>query len=305
MSTRLPSRSLRRRASLAVVVVLPEPCRPTIRMGAGGESMRRWPGSPSPRSMSMSASWTILTTCWPGVTDLVTAWPLAWSATFWTKCAGDRQRDVGLEQRGADLAQRGGDVLVGEGALAGERAEDAGEPVGKGLEHGPPPSSNDDRAGGRDALTGGDPEGQDRRVRDSPGTWRRSRGEGGGGSSPGGPRRRRGRRVQNCLTPVERAPVRAAREARGNGLQEKRVITAGCGKGAMHNPCTTCAQRVCQVNGVGARTCARVWLGGRVRSFPRRGSARASGGGRGGRRWTPACRGSAAPASGWTSGRRS
>ena len=70
--------------------------------------------------------------------------------------AGDRQRDVGFEQRGADLAQRGGDVLVGERALAGERAEDAGEPVGKGLEHAPP-SSNDDRAGGRNALTDGDP----------------------------------------------------------------------------------------------------------------------------------------------------
>ena len=33
----------------------------------------------------MSASWTILTTCWPGVTDFVTAWPLALSDTDWTK----------------------------------------------------------------------------------------------------------------------------------------------------------------------------------------------------------------------------
>ena len=73
--------------------------------------------------------------------------------------AGDRQRDVGFEERGADLAQRGGDVLVGEGALAGERAEDAGEPVGKGLEHRAAALlENDDRAGGRYALTGGDPE---------------------------------------------------------------------------------------------------------------------------------------------------
>ena len=40
--------------------------------------------------------------------------------------AGDRQRDVGLEQRRADLAQCGRDVLVGQRALAGEPAEDAG-----------------------------------------------------------------------------------------------------------------------------------------------------------------------------------
>ena len=135
ISTRLPSRSLRRRASFAVVVVLPEPCRPTIRIGAGGESMRSAPGSPSPRSMSTSASWTILTTCWPGVTDFVTAWPRGLVGDRLDEVARDRERDVGLEQRDADLAQRRRDVLVGQRALAGERAEDAGEPVGKGLEH--------------------------------------------------------------------------------------------------------------------------------------------------------------------------
>ena len=43
ISTRLPSRSFSRRASLAVVVVLPEPCRPTISIGAGGLSMRSAP----------------------------------------------------------------------------------------------------------------------------------------------------------------------------------------------------------------------------------------------------------------------
>ena len=33
----------------------------------------------SPARTRTSSSWTILTTCWPGVTDLVTAWPPAFS----------------------------------------------------------------------------------------------------------------------------------------------------------------------------------------------------------------------------------
>jgi len=81
ISTRLPSRSFRRRASLAVVVVLPEPCRPTIRTGAGGLSIFSRPGSSSPRRVAISSSWTIFTTCWPGVTDFVTAEPVAFSCT--------------------------------------------------------------------------------------------------------------------------------------------------------------------------------------------------------------------------------
>ncbi len=85
ISTRLPSRSFRRLASFAVVVVLPEPCRPTIRIGAGGLSIFRPSAFWSPASTRTSSSWTILTTCWPGVTDFVTAWPLAFSVTALTK----------------------------------------------------------------------------------------------------------------------------------------------------------------------------------------------------------------------------
>ena len=52
-------------ASLAAVVVLPDPWRPTIRMTAGSAEpqrhrLRRPAGS-------ISSSWTILITCWPGV----------------------------------------------------------------------------------------------------------------------------------------------------------------------------------------------------------------------------------------------
>ena len=68
--------SLSIRASLPVVVVLPDPCRPTMRTttGAGRERLRG--DSPGP-SVSTRASWTILTTIWPGWTDLRTSWPTA------------------------------------------------------------------------------------------------------------------------------------------------------------------------------------------------------------------------------------
>ncbi len=69
-----------RRASFAVVVVLPEPCRPTIMMATGGTALRSmvWPSEPS---VAISSSWTILTTIWPGVTDLTTVAPTACSRT--------------------------------------------------------------------------------------------------------------------------------------------------------------------------------------------------------------------------------
>ena len=80
--------------------------------------------------------------------------------------ARDGQRDVGLEQRDADLAQRGRHVLVGQRAGPGQLAEDAAKAVGQVLEHGLAPRSQDPetrkRAGGRNALTGGDPALRDR-----------------------------------------------------------------------------------------------------------------------------------------------
>ena len=75
--TRLLFRSFNRLASLAVVVVLPEPCKPTIKMVDGGLSIFSASAGPSPPRTAINSSCTILTTCWPGVTDLVTAWPVA------------------------------------------------------------------------------------------------------------------------------------------------------------------------------------------------------------------------------------
>ncbi len=80
ISTLRLSRWVRRRASFAVVVVLPEPCRPTIMIATGGTALRSmvWPSEPS---VATSSSWTILTTIWPGVTDLTTVAPTACSRT--------------------------------------------------------------------------------------------------------------------------------------------------------------------------------------------------------------------------------
>ncbi len=84
ISTFLRSRSLSRLASLAVVVVLPEPCSPTIMITAGGLTSRLSSAASEP-SVSISASLTILTTIWPGVTERSTSCPTALSVTLSTK----------------------------------------------------------------------------------------------------------------------------------------------------------------------------------------------------------------------------
>ena len=57
--------SFNRLAILAEVVVLPEPCRPTIKMQTGGTAFRLSSAFSAPRSLTNS-SWTILTTICPG-----------------------------------------------------------------------------------------------------------------------------------------------------------------------------------------------------------------------------------------------
>ena len=72
---RLPI-SVRRLAIFAVVVVLPDPCRPTIMITTGGAALRSigWAVEPS---ISISWSCTIFTTIWPGVTDFKISTPTA------------------------------------------------------------------------------------------------------------------------------------------------------------------------------------------------------------------------------------
>ena len=59
-----------------------------------------------------ASSWTILTTIWPGVTDLITSAPTARALHLVGEGAHDLERDVGLDQRAADLAHRRVDVLL-------------------------------------------------------------------------------------------------------------------------------------------------------------------------------------------------
>ena len=61
---------------------MPEPCRPTIRIGIGAGAFRLSGTAPSPPSASIITSLTILTTCWPGVTEDSTSEPTARSRTL-------------------------------------------------------------------------------------------------------------------------------------------------------------------------------------------------------------------------------
>ena len=69
---------LSRLASLPAVVVLPEPWSPTSIIIVGGLGLKLIFAS-IPPSSSTNSSFTILTTCCPGVKDFKTSWPRAFS----------------------------------------------------------------------------------------------------------------------------------------------------------------------------------------------------------------------------------
>src|SRR6201999_2469548 len=77
--------SLSSLASLAVAVVLPEPCRPAIRITVGGRGENVIPADWPPIS-AVSSSLTILTTCWPGLSCLAISSPSARSLTVDVNC---------------------------------------------------------------------------------------------------------------------------------------------------------------------------------------------------------------------------
>src|SRR6266436_1975668 len=114
ISTLRLSRWVRRRASFAVVVVLPEPWRPTIMIGTGGTALRSmvWPSEPR---VATSSSWTILTTIWPGVTDLTTVAPTACSRTLSVKL-----RTTSSETSASNSARRTSRIAASTSASASE-----------------------------------------------------------------------------------------------------------------------------------------------------------------------------------------
>ena len=68
-----------------MAVVLPEPCRPAIRITVGGRGENVIPADWPPIS-DVSSSLTILTTCWPGLSCLVISIPSARSLTALVNC---------------------------------------------------------------------------------------------------------------------------------------------------------------------------------------------------------------------------
>ena len=74
-------------------------------MGAPGALPRlraalSWP------SVSTSASWTILTTCWPGVTERIDVFADRLGADLVDELENDGQRHVGVDQCRADFLER-------------------------------------------------------------------------------------------------------------------------------------------------------------------------------------------------------
>ncbi len=98
------SRFFKRRASLAVVVVLPEPCKPTIRIGTGGVA-RKSMGTASLPKTRTSSSLTILMTCWPGVMERVTSEPVARVRTCSTK-ARTTSRDTSASIKARRISRK-------------------------------------------------------------------------------------------------------------------------------------------------------------------------------------------------------
>ncbi|MNL33836.1 hypothetical protein D3C87_1557670 [compost metagenome] len=103
--------SLSHLASLPEVVVLPAPCRPAIRMIAGGWTFRFSspdfcsPGlgstASSPPMTAVSSRWTTPTRAWPGVRLLTTSSPSAFSLTRATN-----SRTTGSATSASSMARR-------------------------------------------------------------------------------------------------------------------------------------------------------------------------------------------------------
>ena len=99
-----------RSASLPEVVVLPEPCKPTIKMGTGAAALRFSGTAPAPPRAAIIASLTILMTCWPGVTLSITSAVAARSRTLAMKSFTTGKATSESSSARRDLAQGFGNV---------------------------------------------------------------------------------------------------------------------------------------------------------------------------------------------------
>jgi hypothetical protein len=134
MSTRRLSRSVRRLAILAVVVVLPEPCRPHHQHG----DRRR--GAPVERGRVLAQHFheRVVDDLDDHLARRDRLHDLAADGALLDRLderAHDLERHVGLDQRAAHLAHRGIDIGLRQRTAAGELVEDAAEPILQGIEH--------------------------------------------------------------------------------------------------------------------------------------------------------------------------
>ena len=107
---------------MAQAVVLPEPCRPAIRITVGPlEAIAS--SRPVPPISSASSSLTIFTTCWPGSRLSSTSAPRQRSFSVFGEGFDDFEVDVGLEQGEADLAHRRVDVGLAQLAARADVGE--------------------------------------------------------------------------------------------------------------------------------------------------------------------------------------
>ena len=121
-------------ASLPLVVVLPEPCRPAMRMTVGGCEANLKRAVSLPRSVDQLVA--------DDLDDLLGGRERGehfgadgFGADVLDELADDVEVDVGFEQGDADFAQGFGDVFFGERALAAEVLEGALQFFCKVLKH--------------------------------------------------------------------------------------------------------------------------------------------------------------------------
>ena len=125
-----------------------------------GAAASRSIGLASEPSVLTSSSWTIFTTIWPGVTDLMHVDADRALLHLLDEGARHFERHVGLEQRAAHLAHRLVDVGLGQRAAPRQAVEHSGQAIRQVVEHRAPsgrgrPDPNTFGARGRIALSGG------------------------------------------------------------------------------------------------------------------------------------------------------
>ncbi len=133
------------RASLPAVVVLPDPCSPTIMIIVGGTAASVSACRLLP-SIAVSSSCTIFTICWPGETDLQHLLPQRLLLHPLQELARDLVVHVRFQQHAPDLPQPIADHGLGEHPALAEATEYAVELLAELVEHVVPAAATHSRS---------------------------------------------------------------------------------------------------------------------------------------------------------------